>query len=250
MQPFDKTSARGHFNLMEPKSLPGLSPIWLISLAMVCGIFLLISIPLLIAANAVHISDWIGFAGNVVGASMTIVAAAVAYIAVQRQVGIGLISREEERIEARLPGLRQIAGELQSMNPKQSWTTIEAQDALLHFCVRPPISPQEQLDLMRRRGRRRLAVSDEGVMSAAPLADHDTRQHLLILLQQIEKEARSAEIDTGSDTANAFRELAYRTALYDLMKFKSEIMQRIDIYQDRLTRIRPIIERYIDNQRA
>ena len=80
------------------------------SLTLTCGVFLLIAVPTIIAAESVRASDWIGFAGNVLAAGMTIIAAAVAYSAVQRQVRIGLLGREEERIENALPGLREIAG--------------------------------------------------------------------------------------------------------------------------------------------
>jgi hypothetical protein len=52
------------------------------------------------------VSDWLGLAGSVVGGILTIVAAYIAWIGIGRQIRIGVIAREEDRIDKSLPGLR------------------------------------------------------------------------------------------------------------------------------------------------
>jgi hypothetical protein len=72
---------------MKDSNLPGLSPLWLISLALVLGTTIVVLIPASIATgNAIKSSDWIGFAGSVTAGAMTLVAATLAWFAVQRQI--------------------------------------------------------------------------------------------------------------------------------------------------------------------
>lgn len=60
-------------------------------------------------------NDWLGFYGAIIGSVITAAVAAMAiyfaWRAVTKQLRIGLVSREEDRIEVELPGLRQ-AGDL------------------------------------------------------------------------------------------------------------------------------------------
>jgi hypothetical protein len=73
---------------MSGNNLPGLSALWLISLAMVLGAAIIVMIPISISGgDAIKVSDWIGFAGNVVAGVMTIIAAFIAWLAVQQQIG-------------------------------------------------------------------------------------------------------------------------------------------------------------------
>ncbi|MHB8267815.1 hypothetical protein [Bradyrhizobium sp.] len=67
----------------------GLSPLWLISLALILGTVILTAIPISIATgDTIKSSDWIGFAGNVVAAVMTLIGAAIAWFAVQQQITV------------------------------------------------------------------------------------------------------------------------------------------------------------------
>lgn len=69
------------------KPLSGLTPAWLISLAMVLGTVIVVFIPISISGGeAIKASDWIGFSGNVLASVMTIIAAIIAWFAVQRQI--------------------------------------------------------------------------------------------------------------------------------------------------------------------
>ncbi len=68
-------------------------------------------IPLVEAAREGSRSDWLGFAGALISGALTsVVAAAAIYFGtrgIRQQVAVNLYSREEDRIEAELPGLRQ-----------------------------------------------------------------------------------------------------------------------------------------------
>jgi hypothetical protein len=82
--------------------------------------------PLTIAkGEAITAASWIGFSGSVLGGCLTMVGFFVAANNVKRQLRINLISREEERIEAQMPGLIQIRDELDPV----AWAS-EPKDAL------------------------------------------------------------------------------------------------------------------------
>jgi hypothetical protein len=81
---------------MEMNNMSGLSPLWLISFAMLLGCTIVVLIPATIAmGDAIKSSDWIGFAGNVVAGAMTLIAAVLAWFAVQRQI------KAQEKAEGR-----------------------------------------------------------------------------------------------------------------------------------------------------
>jgi hypothetical protein len=72
---------------MNKSNLPGLSPLWLISLAMVLGTLIVVLLPVAIGSgDSIKSSDWIGFAGSVVAGAITLLAAILAWFAVQRQI--------------------------------------------------------------------------------------------------------------------------------------------------------------------
>jgi hypothetical protein len=64
----------------------GLGVIGVLALASVLAILLMAGIPILLAGEAVKISDWLGFAGAFAGAMVTLIAAFVAWKAVQVQI--------------------------------------------------------------------------------------------------------------------------------------------------------------------
>jgi hypothetical protein len=71
---------------MDKNNLPGLSPLWLMSLALVLGVFLATALPLIVLTKGVATSDWLGFSGGIIGAACTIFAGWLAYSAVQVQI--------------------------------------------------------------------------------------------------------------------------------------------------------------------
>src|SRR5258708_16052767 len=98
------------------RDISGLSPLWLMSLAMVLAIFLLTAIPLLISSNSIDSSAWLGYTGYLISASIAAAGILVASTNVRSQLRVNLFSREEERIERQLPGLREIAGALYAVH--------------------------------------------------------------------------------------------------------------------------------------
>src|SRR5713226_5976833 len=73
----------------------GLTPIWLLALALVLGVFITVFAPIVASPDHVKLSDWLGLPGSIAGAMVTLAAAAVAWRAVQ-----GQISQAENAIEA------------------------------------------------------------------------------------------------------------------------------------------------------
>ncbi|KJC47327.1 hypothetical protein UB31_18915 [Bradyrhizobium sp. LTSP849] len=107
----DNANPERHFALMKLDQ--GLGIIGLLVLATALALLLTIGIPISVSKDSVELKDWLGFAGNVMGAFVTVVAAAIAWKAVQRQIAsqhvatqLGVMTREEDRIEELLPGLR------------------------------------------------------------------------------------------------------------------------------------------------
>jgi hypothetical protein len=80
---------------MKNSNLSGLSPLWLISLALILGSLITVAIPISIAST-IKSSDWIGFAGSVVAGAITLFAAVLAWFAVQRQIA----AQEDAEIRA------------------------------------------------------------------------------------------------------------------------------------------------------
>src|ERR1017187_960494 len=77
-------------------NLPGLSPLWLMSLALVLACFVVVVIPVSIA-TVIKPPDWIGFSGNVVAGLITLFAAVLAWFSVQKQIKAQEDTRVRER---------------------------------------------------------------------------------------------------------------------------------------------------------
>lgn len=79
------------------------------TLAIVLTVLVTVGAPMVASKTTLELKDWLGFAGNILGALVTLVAAYVAWRAVQRQVRternatlLDVTSREEVRLEAEL----------------------------------------------------------------------------------------------------------------------------------------------------
>jgi len=59
---------------MDKNNLPGLSPLWLLLLALVLGTFLATALPLVVLTKEVMPADWLGFSGSIIGGGCTIAA--------------------------------------------------------------------------------------------------------------------------------------------------------------------------------
>ena len=77
---------------------PGLTPIWLLMLALALGIFITTFAPIVASPDPVKLSDWLGFAGSLGGAIVALIAAWKAWSAVQDQI------QQAERLETSADG--------------------------------------------------------------------------------------------------------------------------------------------------
>lgn len=94
----------------------GLGAIGLIALAVALTALLSIGIPISVSKETVELKDWLGFAGNILGAAVTLAAAFIAWTAVQSQIKaqrdafiLDVTAREEDRLEAELATLYALA---------------------------------------------------------------------------------------------------------------------------------------------
>jgi hypothetical protein len=91
---------------MDKNHLSGLSPLWLISLAMILGTMIIVLLPVsIVGGDSIKSSDWIGFAGNIVAGVMTLIGAAIAWFAVQRQINLQETNRIQAQQEAKVVGV-------------------------------------------------------------------------------------------------------------------------------------------------
>jgi hypothetical protein len=81
----DNVEGRRHSELMQ-KLDHGLGTVGLMALAIVLTFVISAGLPLITTAEPVKVSDWLGFAGNIVGAGGTLMAAFIAWSAVQQQI--------------------------------------------------------------------------------------------------------------------------------------------------------------------
>ncbi|MDD1534604.1 MULTISPECIES: hypothetical protein [unclassified Bradyrhizobium] len=87
----------------------GLGAIGLIVLAAALTALISIGVPISVSKDTVELKDWLGFAGNILGAFGTLMAAFIAWNAVQQQIRVAraaqlleVTAREEDRIETEL----------------------------------------------------------------------------------------------------------------------------------------------------
>jgi hypothetical protein len=92
-------------------NLPGLSPLWLIGLALALGITVDVLIPVSVA-QTIRFSDWIGFAGNLAAGAVALFAAILAWFSVQRQIKANeaaterAFARQEEQQTLKMAGAK------------------------------------------------------------------------------------------------------------------------------------------------
>ncbi|WP_316195934.1 MULTISPECIES: hypothetical protein [unclassified Bradyrhizobium] len=85
---------------MERNNLPGLTPVWIIALATVLAAFLSAGVPF-IFKDDIRPADWLGFAGNIIVAGVALIAAVIAWRAVQAQIAAPDEARVKAQAEAK-----------------------------------------------------------------------------------------------------------------------------------------------------
>jgi hypothetical protein len=231
---------------MKENNLSGLSPIWLIGLALVLGTTIVTLIPLTIAATTA--ASWIGLLGSVLSGCLTVIGFFFAANNVKRQLRINLInliSREEERIEDQMPGLVQLRDKLDPV----SWADEPANvlRALQHFRHWMDLSGFDQLQQgkMRQNEIRRAtwSITEASLAKAMPTVD-------AILVRKVLPIVVSLQIATAAKVHNpneiSVPHDAYQRELKRLEDFVREIDSKIALYERRLTCFRGELEKYFE----
>ena len=226
---------------MSRREISGLSPIWLVGLALVLGVFIVTAIPLIIDGRSINSTAWIGLAGSALTSGVALLAVAYGAHNVRKQLRINLLSREEERMEASLPGLREISGLLNFILPRMKEDDAKAVYNSLR-CVQSDIDLTDipssfHAEVEGEPG----PVTDESLKKVTPLADQITRQRLLVILQAIDREAARAR---QPDSLRPFREQMLRYPVHALFEFDRANKAKVKLYEARLARFRPEIEEY------
>lgn len=188
-------------------------------------------------------ADWLGFAGGLIGSLLTAVVAGVAiYFAwrgIMRQLRITIISREEDRIERDLPGLRDAHSKAAALVARlQTPTSIKA-------VCEPLVSYIPA------------GVGHALTRNEPPLPDTDpaTRrlfEQLHIRLYKCAQSLRALEsqsqhqrnIAKPVDFTAAWTELF--VAVGEMRAFAETLKKKISRYEDALPRFRSQIEQYFD----
>jgi hypothetical protein len=219
--------------MSRDSNLPGLSPLWLIGLALVLGTLIAVFVPITVAkGEPIAIGSWLGFIGSVLGGCLTIIGFFLASANIRRQLRVNLISREEERIERQLPGLIQIRDSLFYIEKA------ETANAVIYSLGR--FQEQGQIDVLKdSHHKTRWQIRPEGVRREVPAADEIERRTFMIELQ-ILKDA-VGEGEDGSPRINDEKRFkAARKRIHDYfesvdMKIRKSEMRK-DIFRAELER--------------
>jgi len=246
---------------MKNDNLPGLSPIWLIGLALALGVFLSVALPALVSTLPVNTAAWLGFAGSVTSGSVAAIAIYVAVRNVRNQLQVSLIGREEERIEAALPGLKQLAGYLGTLVPiirKSKPAAIAERIGDFIGIVDEHDNWHDKFDeafrLTDQATREQLRIILEDIIRSSRLVANDEKQMLNAMKRlEFEKENKTANIEEarsivqGLQVRHNLHMLVYRTGLHALEAFQDPVRAKIEISERRLIRFRQKVEEYFDD---
>jgi hypothetical protein len=217
------------------------------------------------AAREGNRADWLGFAGGLIGNILTGAVAAVAIVVawrgIKHQLRISLISREEERIERVLPGLKEVVGYI--IDLRKRFRTITAHSVLKH------IEQFNDYDPTKDR-------LDDKLKLRVPSADEGTRQRLLLAIETIwdyamaadaqyetlsrlqQRPEYRAEIEAevfgeargkvgAAETSRNMRMLVLLTAVTNLRDLENDLVAQIDKYELRLPKFRSELETFFDD---
>ena len=237
---------------VEPNNLPGLTPVALIVLATALALLFPLSVPFLVGSTPLRPADWLGFAGSILTSGVAFAAVMVAWRNISRQMRANFLSREEDRIEDELPGLRDTEDRLATML------------SLLEAAGRPQVI----LEILRPSG----LLDGEGNLSGAidrafPRANEITRrrltEHFFDLRNSLSAAVATERLlrletsaffvdDPSNPEATSLRQQldeqwpAVMRSIGALRQFQIRMVARLEIMTTRLPRIRAEIESRID----
>jgi hypothetical protein len=122
-----------------------------------------------------------------------------------------------------------------------------------HFCKRYQL---DGMDRIRGKhfygiscvcsGTRRSTQCTKATSLVVPRADQVTRQQLLVILQGIERAARTLYGYNREDMGKNVRLHVLMHEVYTLDEFSKKILRRVDLYEERLPKFRDEIEEYFN----
>jgi hypothetical protein len=173
-EPLDKAAKGLQVRSMKPLSLPGLPT--MIAL-MLCAI-LVAWLGVWGTLDLSKLEKWQTLIAAAIAAVGVLVAGSIAVRNVNRQLRIGIIGREEERIEKVLPGLREAVGYIQET--RKLLRTISPHSVIAKIHQFNNFDPKkDRLDVRLRE--------------IIPATDLETRQRLLLVLETILEHTEQAD---------------------------------------------------------
>jgi hypothetical protein len=256
-EPLDKWATKLQVDMMKPPYLPGLPTMAALMLCTILVAWLGLWGPI----DLSKLEKWqtlIGAAVTALGVSVT---GSIAIRNVSRQLRIGIVGREEDRIEKVLPGLRETVGYIQDLRKRMRTLSPHIVIATIHrFNNFDP--KRDQLDVRLKNmipsadaeTRQRLLLALETILFHAERANADQDRFLTITNSpQHRRELESDMIGEARQQAKAaqtglnFKMLALDAAVKKLKGFESELLQKVDVFEVRGPRFRREIERYFDD---
>lgn len=142
---------------------PGPRAVGLILLALALAALLTVGVPISVSKDTIEVKDWLGFAGNILGAIVTLIAAWIAWRAVQRQITaqrdatlLGVISREEDRLEAELHVIDTCIALVDELTTSTA-STVSSEVSRLHTLGFSTNDEANAATILRRSGQRYVA---------------------------------------------------------------------------------------------
>jgi hypothetical protein len=190
------------------------------------------------AAKGGNRTDWLGFAGSVGTAFVAAVAIFFAWKGIMRQSRLSLVSREEDWIAARLPGMREASSFCyQILIAKQ--TRQPSQFLKRRFEEEFKFSPYDD--------ERRVLPHIERML---PRTADEMRKDIAAFVGNLNVFANSWDVvQQNSDIPREWfkkEEMRFNDELKRLDQFAEELTRRIKAYEARLPKLRANIEEFFD----
>jgi hypothetical protein len=206
---------------MEKNNLPGLSPLWLILLALVLGSFIATALPLIVLTKDVLPADWLGFSGGIIGSGCTIGAGWMAYSAVQEQIEIA----KQEAKARRIAELTEQVGREEVDLDRMALTRNYLRAFTANFDINMLSNMSSGMTRQYREVRWR---ADDFVSSTAAQAPYGYGERVLTVMNRIAVIGnRIQELSGGSEVSTAI-EAFFDDILLDAVKGIDAIADQIE----------------------
>jgi hypothetical protein len=228
--PLDKRREARQAASMEKNNLPGLSPLWLILLALVLGSFLATALPLIVLSKDVLPADWLGFSGGIIGSACTIGAGWLAYSAVQEQIEIAKREAKARRIAELTEQVGREEVDLDRMALTRNYLRAFAGNFDINMLSNMSSGMTRQYRGVRWR-------ADDFVSSTAAQAPYGYGERVLTVMNRIAVIGNRIQELSGGNEINTAIEAFYDDILLDAVKGIDAIADQIEadipIYQNR-----------------